>query len=105
MSDKERPDEKEMLYQLWYAIIGSNGDGMASQMREHTADIKELKRAVALPHVCTKEDVIVDIKKEVDTLVQAPGRLALKVFIGALAIVGTGALGWAMSTLTAHLVK
>ena len=43
----ERPDEKEMLYQLWYAVIGSNGGGIASQVRESRKDIEELKERVS----------------------------------------------------------
>lgn len=46
MSGLKRPEtQKEMLYQVWFAVIGSNGDGIASITRKNREDIEEIKES------------------------------------------------------------
>ena len=46
MGALEKPaTQKEMLYQVWYAVIGSNGDGIASITRKNREDIEEIKES------------------------------------------------------------
>ena len=34
MSDRKKPStQKEMIYQMWYAILGTNGDGLIEQVK------------------------------------------------------------------------
>lgn len=55
MSALPKPDtQEEMLYQLWYAIIGSNGDGLASIVKGNSTDIAEIKAVI--PSLWTKEE-------------------------------------------------
>ena len=49
-----RPDTTdEMVYQLWYAVIGSNGDGIASQMREVRGRVESIEGII--PNLMTRE--------------------------------------------------
>ena len=50
MAERKPATQREMLYQLWFAVIGSNGDGLASQVRDINTWIK--KR----PPVCPVSD-------------------------------------------------
>jgi len=55
MSKPEKPDTlEETVYQLWYAILGSNGDGMASQLRETRQKVQEIQEY--LPKCMTHEE-------------------------------------------------
>lgn len=48
MSDMKRPDTtKEMTYQMWYALVGSNGDGIFARVKR----IEE-----TIPKLLTKEE-------------------------------------------------
>lgn len=50
-----RPDTlEEMVYQLWYAVLGSNGDGLASRVRTIREEIEEIKGV--MPTLWTRED-------------------------------------------------
>jgi hypothetical protein len=35
-----------MIYQLWFAVIGSNGDGIASITKRNSREIEELKESL-----------------------------------------------------------
>jgi hypothetical protein len=49
-----RPDTTdEMVYQLWYAVIGSNGDGLASQMREVKGKVESIEGLI--PSLMTRD--------------------------------------------------
>jgi len=51
----ERPEsEEEMMKQLWYAVVGSNGDGIAMVTRRNSQDIQEIKEAI--PKLQTKHN-------------------------------------------------
>ena len=53
MSTVPRPETAEqMIEQLWYAVIGSNGDGIAATVRRHSRDIEHIKDAI--PQLLTK---------------------------------------------------
>lgn len=55
MSLPVRPETTdEMVYQLWYAVIGSNGDGLASQIRDARKRIEGIENA--LPGLLTSEE-------------------------------------------------
>ena len=43
-----------MLYQLWYAVIGSNGDGIASQVRDLRERVGRIEDT--LPTLWSRED-------------------------------------------------
>ena len=45
---------EDMVYQLWFAVIGSNGDGLASQVRATREEVEEIKGI--LPTLWTRED-------------------------------------------------
>ena len=50
----EKPKtQREMLEQLWYCIIGTNGEGMAEQHKEQTARLGNLETKVA-NHIATR---------------------------------------------------
>ena len=42
---------------------------------------------------------------DVEKLVGTPGKLALRIVVGILVILGTGILGWITATLSHHLVQ
>jgi hypothetical protein len=49
-----RPDTTdEMVYQLWYAVIGSNGDGLASQVREVKGKVESIEGII--PSLMTRD--------------------------------------------------
>jgi hypothetical protein len=49
-----RPDTTdEMVYQLWYAVIGSNGDGLASQVREVKGKVESIEGLI--PSLMTRD--------------------------------------------------
>src|SRR5512136_2378460 len=49
-----RPDSTdEMVYQLWYAVIGSNGDGLASQVREVKGKVESIEGLI--PSLMTRQ--------------------------------------------------
>lgn len=37
--------QREMIQQLWFVVLGSNGDGLAAQVKAMRTDIAELKEA------------------------------------------------------------
>jgi len=45
---------EEMVYQLWYAVIGSNGDGLASQVRDTKERVEVIEKT--LPTLLSRED-------------------------------------------------
>lgn len=54
MAAPVRPDTTdEMVYQLWYAVIGSNGDGLASQVREVKGKVENIEGLI--PGLMTRE--------------------------------------------------
>jgi Mg2+ and Co2+ transporter CorA len=49
-----RPDTTdEMVFQLWYAVIGSNGDGLASQVRAVKSKVEAIEDV--LPTLMTRD--------------------------------------------------
>lgn len=54
MAAPARPETTdEMVYQLWFAVIGSNGDGLASQVRDTRMRVEGIEKT--LPSLMTKE--------------------------------------------------
>jgi hypothetical protein len=54
MGAPARPDTTdEMVYQLWYAVIGSNGDGLASQVREVKGKVESIEGII--PSLMTRD--------------------------------------------------
>lgn len=50
MSDRKKPStQKEMIYQMWYAILGTNGDGLIKQMEKLKTEFDD--------HIATKEEL------------------------------------------------
>ena len=48
MGTVPRPStQKEMVEQLWFAVIGSNGDGLASITKQTRIDVAELRLTLA----------------------------------------------------------
>lgn len=57
MSKVPKPaTQREMIEQLWYAVIGSNGDGIAAVTRKNSEDIGDIKQV--LPTLQTKAEWI-----------------------------------------------
>lgn len=55
MATIQRPETQEdMLYQLWFAVIGSNGDGIASRVRD--LDDRVGRMEATMPLLWTRED-------------------------------------------------
>ena len=46
--------QKEMVDQLWFAIIGSNGDGLATKIKDTHNEVKDLKAII--PSLMTCEE-------------------------------------------------
>lgn len=46
--------QREMIEQLWYAVLGSNGDGIAAVTRRNSEDIGEIRQV--LPTLQTKAE-------------------------------------------------
>jgi hypothetical protein len=45
MADRKRPEtQREMIYQLWFAIFGSNGDSIWELQRATRAEVKAVDR-------------------------------------------------------------
>lgn len=56
MSTIPRPGtQKEMLDQLWFAVVGSNGDGIASKVRDTHERVKAIESK--LPGMVTVEEL------------------------------------------------
>jgi hypothetical protein len=127
------PDDHEMLRQLWFAVLGSNGDGLASSVKRNTADIAILSqrsndRAVECPRsddigllrvdvnklfdeknmhavTCPRSTDIKIIKEDVQKMMTTPGKIALKI-LGILGgMILTGAFGWMLAKAGEHLAK
>ena len=55
MSTVPRPETTEkMIEQLWFAVIGSNGDGIASTVRRHDQSLKLIGDTI--PLLLTKQE-------------------------------------------------
>ena len=53
--DRKKPDTLEgMVYEIWYAVWGANGDGVASIAKDNREDIKEIRDA--LPELLTRAE-------------------------------------------------
>ena len=53
MSTIPRPESTDkMIEQLWFAVIGSNGDGIASTVRRHSHELQSI--ADSLPLMMTR---------------------------------------------------
>ena len=53
--DRKKPDTLEgMVYEIWYAVWGANGDGVASIAKDNREDIREIKDA--LPQLLTRTE-------------------------------------------------
>lgn len=62
MSTIEKPKtQREMIDQLWFAVVGSNGDGIAAVTRRNSRDIQEIKEI--LPTLQTRADACEDDEK------------------------------------------
>ena len=48
MADKPKPTtQKEMLEQIWWAVWGANGDGIASMSKANNEAIKDIQQHLA----------------------------------------------------------
>lgn len=53
--DRKKPETLEgMVYEIWYAVWGANGDGVASIAKDNRDDIREIKDA--LPELLTRTE-------------------------------------------------
>lgn len=50
------PTQKEMVDQLWFAIIGSNGDGLATQIKDTHSRVKKLENIIPDLMTCDEYD-------------------------------------------------
>jgi len=50
-----------MIHQLWFAVIGMNGDGMLTKVNNLSSDMVTVK--IALPQLATKEELAVKLEK------------------------------------------
>lgn len=57
MADRRKPDTtEEMIQQIWYAVYGANGEGIAAITKRNRDDIKQIKDV--LPELLTKTEHI-----------------------------------------------
>lgn len=73
----------EMIHQLWFAVIGSNGDGIASRMRRVEQKVDKLEQADTLyllerARTCPNVASINELKDITDILARRPEKRALK---------------------------
>jgi hypothetical protein len=47
MANKKPATQREMVEQLWYAVIGTNGDGVVEQLRQLSKDFMDFMRTRA----------------------------------------------------------
>ena len=81
----------EMVYQLWYAVIGSNGDGIASQMREVRGRVESIEGII--PNLMTRESCKAieregEDKKERRKISTREKAMLAATFLGSIAAVG-----------------
>lgn len=105
MSAVPRPETTdEMIHQLWFAVIGSNGDGIASRMRRvedkviklEASDIEyQLQRAASCPNL----EQLQKVTHKVSELEAKPGKIALKVVTYVGATLGGGLLALLLDIL------
>jgi hypothetical protein len=73
--------QKEMIDQLWFAIVGSNGDGIATKVRDTHDRVKTIE--TILPTLVTCEDLEkreAEKKAESEKLAKAHERRRLRPF-------------------------
>ena len=59
MGTIEKPKtQREMIDQLWFAVVGSNGDGIAAVTRRNSRDIQEIKEK--LPTFQTHDEAVME---------------------------------------------
>jgi hypothetical protein len=88
-----------MVYQLWFAVIGSNGDGLASQMRDTRERVGHIEDE--LPKLWSREDhekaeaayQAKDAKKAEDAAACKDRRKMSRREVIMLALTGIGSLG------------
>ena len=101
----ERPDTiEEMVHQLWFAIIGSNGDGLATEIR-NTRKLVEKMQETQCADKEELEKIREDDKKKIweaiTDLKDMPAKLMKKVAIfvvsgvGIVVVAGFGSKIWA----------
>ena len=87
-----RPDTTdEMVYQLWYAVIGSNGDGIASQVREVRGRVENIEGII--PSLMTRDSCREieregEDKKERRKISTREKAMLAATFLGSVAAVG-----------------
>jgi hypothetical protein len=70
---------EEKIDQMWYALIGTNGEGLISIVKGNTESIAKLVTDQKIhSFVCPRSDDIVVIKNDVETLKNKPGKEAIR---------------------------
>jgi len=98
MSAVPKPETSDkMVEQLWYAVIGSNGDGMASRLRRVEDSVVELQKGDILyqasrDETCPYAETIKLLAEEQAELKARPAKIALRVVTYILATAGGGFL-------------
>ena len=81
----------EMVYQLWYAVIGSNGDGLASQVRVVKGKVEGIEGLI--PSLMTRDSCRVieregEDEKERRKISTREKAMLAATFLGSIAAVG-----------------
>lgn len=96
----EKPrTQKEMLYQLWYAVIGSNGDGINSRIRRLEESSIEM-RDVLTKHIAARGDTCPQSGeiKELKNKLERNERMFVKTFVVGVAV-------WIALTVSVQIFK
>ena len=103
MSASPKPNtNEEMLEQLWYAVIGSNGDGIASRLRRVEEAQHEIKKTTS-EYVLTRQLTCPNIaslktmQEAIESLKRRPGERAMRVVIHTMAAFGAAFIGLVIS--------
>lgn len=94
MSTIQKPDSTdEMIQQLWYAFVGTNGDGLASRLRRVEDTVVKLHENNLLylasrDSTCPKSEDIDKAVEAVMSLKEAPAKRSHTIVIGAASAAG-----------------
>lgn len=88
--------QREMTEQLWFAVVGSNGEGIASLVRRNAEAIEKLERHI--PSLVTRAEIEAEKERRADAdaawqrFRQERRQKRLSIVIAALAVVVPSAI-------------
>ena len=86
----QKPEnEFEMIHQLWFAVVGSNGDGIATLVKKNSKQIEHILEI--LPTLQTKDECIYVQRRREETDTDFEQARKIRRNGWALTLVGAGA--------------